>query len=498
MKKVLAAALVGVWAAQAVAASNDPVTQADLQALIERIAKLEAENKAQAAKIAELQGKAAPAEAPKGATGEAAATEDTAVVATKEEGTTIGETGRIYTTDQGYQYYLADKFAGIFEPLSESGLKITPYGYLVMEATHNTRSTDVDVYTDWVRPKHASRLGHTTSFSVQDSILGMRMETPETDHGWKFSGKAEFDFAGDDANDYQFHWRHLYMEGEHAETGWKILAGQTWHIWKMVSPSEIDGAWLENTGYPYRRSPQFRVTKTFTCKDDSSLELRAGIVKNGPGMGGDRDGDGTADNSASAWGLLEGAALYTRKAAWEEEKSWMIGLAGMYGRDKNHRIMEDGSFGTTDEYDSKMVMLAGTVPLTTGIGSFTLTGQLFAGDNLGGIQAGVGQRVAFERGLGYKGREVSTVGGFIDLNYEVNDTWSFAIGYGFDDPTDSEAKYAEGRCYNDRAYIDAFYTVNKNFRLGFEYAHLRTRYNLEEDPGTASDDRFQFTAFYDF
>ena len=491
MRKLMFSALLAGGVATALeAAPTDAVTQADLQALIERITRLEAENQAQARRIAELEGKA-PVALP--AAKESGAADKPAV----EDETKVSETGRVYTTKQGYQYYLADKFAGIFEPLTESGLKLTPYGYLVMEATHNTRATDVDVYTDWVRPKHASHLGHTTTLSVQDSILGMRLETPEAVDGWTFSGKAEFDFAGDHANDYAFHWRHLYMEAAH-ETGWKILAGQTWHLWKMVAPSEIDGAWMENTGYPYRRSPQFRVTRTFTFEDESSLELRAGLVKNGPGMGGDRDGDGTQDNSASGWALVEGAALYSRKAAWEEDRSWMIGIAGMYGRDKSHSILDDGSYGSADEYDSKMIMVAGTLPLTTGIGSFTLTGQFFAGENLGGIQAGVGQRVAYTHGFGQKGSEVATIGGFIDLAYELNAAWSFALGYGFDDPNDSDAKYAEGRCFNDRVYMDAFYRINSNLKLGFEYAHLRTRYNGEEDPGTAGDDRFQFSAFYDF
>ena len=489
MKKLLIPFIfVAGLSAGAVAQEDLPpaVTQADLKALMDRISKLEAENKAQAEKIARLEGLAAKSE-----------TKPAADVSEKEDDTKVSDSGRVYTTAQGYKYYLADKFAGIFEPLTASGLKLTPYGWLVMEATHNTRSTDVDAYTDWVRPKHASRRGHTTTFSVQDSILGFSVETPEASGGWTFKGKGEFDFTGGHANDYAFHWRHLYMEGMHVESGWSILAGQTWHLWKMIAPSSIDGAWMEQTGYPYRRSPQFRATRTFTFDDDSSLELRAGLVKNGSGMGHDRDRDGNQDNSASGWALVEGAALYSRKASWTEDGSWMVGVGGMYGRDKSHRVGEDGEFGKADEYDSKMVMVAGSVPLETAVGSLTLCGQLFAGDNLADVQGGAGQGVAF-KSADSRGREVSTVGGLVDLGYKVNDDWSFALGYGFDDPTDSEARYAEGRCYNDRVYIDAFYRVTANCRLGFEYAHLRTRYNQKDDPGTASDDRFQFTAFYDF
>ena len=467
------------------AEADAAVTQADLKALIERIAKLEAENKAQAQKIAELEGKVVkPAASPK-------ADEASAPARVAEEGTKVSESGKVYTTAQGYSYYLADKLAGIFEPLSESGLKITPYGWLAFEAAYNSRATDCDWTTDVVK----KRGGRPPTLSMQDPILPMRLETPEQLNGWKISGKGEFDFAGGDQNSYDFHWRHLYFDATH-DSGWSVLFGQTWHLWKMVAPSEIDGAWLENTGYPYRRSPQIRVTKKWKW-EDSSLEARVGIVKGGPGMGGDRDGDGIQDNSSSAWPLVQGALVYDRKAAWEEsDRRWLVGIGGMYGRDRSHRMMDDGEGnpvynGTDDEYDSKMIMLAASVPF---LDKFTLTGQIFAGDNLGGIQGGIGQRVAY-REMGKKGREVSTIGGFVDLSYAFNDRLTIAGGYGFDDPTDSEAEHAGGLLYNDRAYVNAIFKILHNFRVGLEYARLNTKYS---DVGNRDDDRIQFSAWYDF
>ena len=168
----------------------------------------------------------------------------------------------------------------------------------------------------------------------------------------------------------------------------------------------------------------------------------------------------------------------------------------MYGRDRSHRWTGDGFNGPDDEYDSKMVMLAGSLPIFS---KFTLTGQLFAGDNLGGIQAGCAQRVAYMRPYA-KGREVSTIGGFSDLRWDLNDVWSFALGYGFDDPTDSEARHALGILRNERAYIDAFYSINANFRLGLEYARLTTVYGDEndDDEDDVGDDRVQFSAWYNF
>ena len=78
---------------------------------------------------------------------------------------------------------------------------------------------------------------------------------------------------------------------------------------------------------------------------------------------------------------------------------------------------------------------------------------------------------------------------------DLNDRWGFAVGYGFDDPNDSRARYAAGRTFNERAYADAFFRFNANLHFAVEYAHLRTKYYSDDD---ANDDRFQFSAYYDF
>ena len=510
MKKILLTALFATGIVAGIeAAPTDSVTQADLQAIIQRLNKLEAENKAQAQKIAELEGKNKALVAQQAATEKkvetAAAAKADGKIAT-DEGTEVSESGRIFTTASGKKYYLADATAKIFEPLSESGLQITPYGYLAFEGVYSDHGLDLDWTTDFVHPKSDRKYkNHNSTLSMQDSIFGIQFMTPEATHGWKFSGKAEFDLAGDNADDYKFHWRHLYVNAEH-ESGWSILFGQTWHLWKMVTPSEIDGAWMENAGHPYRRSPQIRVTKKWEW-DESSLEWRVGFVKNGPNASTDRDDDGMLDSSASAWGWFETAVLFDHEASWDKGRRWLIGLGGMYGRDASRRLTavdKDGKCtwdGESDDYNSQMLMLGASIPFFE---KFTLTGQFYGGENLGRVQAGCGQSVAFTPGMLYeRGEEIETIGGFIDLAYELNDTWSFAVGYGFDDPTVDHGmgSASSGSVnmnyidFNDRLYIDAFYRITSNFRLGLEYARLTTKY---AEDGKSLANRIQFSAFYDF
>ena len=498
MKNLMIAAVFATGVCAAVeAAPTDTVTQADLKALIERVTNLEAQNKAQAKRIAELEAAAG---------GKAAA--KPAAEAKADVDTKVSESGRVYSTASGRKYYLADSTANIFEPLTKGGLQFQPYGYLVLEGVYNTAGTDYPMYTDAVRPANAPNHAgddHTATLSVNDSIIGFNLFTPEAWNNWKFDGKFEIDLAGDDANHPAFHVRHLYWnmahENDEHDTDWSILFGQTWHLWKMVEPSEIDGAWMENTGYPYRRSPQIRVTRTWTW-DDSVLEARVGFVKNGPGMGGDRDDNEIQDNEQSAWGLIEGAILYSHSAAWEKDKdrSWLVGIGGQYGKDNGHRFNPvTGEFdGPDDSYDSDMLMFAASIPF---LDKFTLCGQVYFGENLGGVQGGAGQKVAWTDPT-HKGHSVRTIGGFADLKYELNDTWSFAAGYGFDNPVVHNNEIIEtnnsysGITYNDRAYVDAFYQWNDNLHFGVEYAYLTTDYVGGWDDNNSH--RFQFTVYYDF
>ena len=181
------------------AAPTDAVTQADLQALKSLIQQQNAKIEAQAKRIAELEGK----QTATAAKVEQVATAPRTIV--PGEGTETNETGRIWTMADGRKFYLADATAGIFNPLTESGLQFEPYGYLVLEAVHNTAGTDVPMFTDWVRPRSNRNVknhngDHTSTLSVNDSILGFNLFSAESYNGWKTGGKFEFDLAGDNAN----------------------------------------------------------------------------------------------------------------------------------------------------------------------------------------------------------------------------------------------------------------------------------------------------------
>lgn len=129
MKKTGVAVMMAV-AAFSMQQAMAGVSEETVKALIERVGRLEAENKAQARRIAELESRVA------GSTVTAAS----ATVGI-DPGTSTNDSGRVFTSDKGFKYYLADKTAGIFEPLTESGLRLTPPDARLTTAPTSTRST---------------------------------------------------------------------------------------------------------------------------------------------------------------------------------------------------------------------------------------------------------------------------------------------------------------------------------------------------------------------
>ena len=150
MKKILLAL---AWTTSLIscadAAPADAVTQADLKALIERINRLEAENKAQAKRIAELEGRVLSDKAATGAVlpNEAATNE---MEIAKDEDTHVSESGRIWTTGNGKKFLLADSTANLFQPLT----------------TTRTRPTSTPTPTGCVRAGTAARTATTRPCSA--------------------------------------------------------------------------------------------------------------------------------------------------------------------------------------------------------------------------------------------------------------------------------------------------------------------------------------------
>jgi hypothetical protein len=125
--------------------------------------------------------------------------------------------------------------------------------------------------------------GHPrTQFSIRNSRFGFRFRAPEYHH-IRASALIESDFYGDWAaptyvaatgqpteNQYftnpALRVRHAYLKVEAG--GFEFLAGQTWHLFGWQSAYHPNSVQVQGLpGQLYARTPQLRITKTFSNKD---------------------------------------------------------------------------------------------------------------------------------------------------------------------------------------------------------------------------------------
>ena len=137
-------------------------------------------------------------------------------------------------------------------------------------------------------------------------------------------------------------------------------------------------------------------------------------------------------------------------------------------------------------YNSSLVVGGVFLPL---VDQFALQGNVWSGTNVDGWLGGVGQGVNTTLG-----RSIGAQGGWLQAVYNPTDVLNFNVGYGLDDPKDSDLAKG-GRTQNTRLFFNTFYKLTKSVTLAAEYSVIKTEYKAAS---SATDNRIQFTVKYAF
>lgn len=378
--------------------------------------------------------------------------------------------------------------AALFSPLTERGVRLKPYGYIKMDVVHNTHKTDGDDYSFYVRPPWERGSGtHETTLSLRESRLGMDMIVPETEEGLKVDGKFEIDFYQGSVSAPSPRLRHVYVNLGFGDTGWSFLAGQTYDAWWVLCPFMLDGGWGGGMGHPYHRRPQLRLAKEHTFRDGSKLTARIATVQN---AGTDLDGDKIDDGSASAWPMVQGALIWTKKN-WTGDEM-LLSLSGSYGRE---RLTEDEHEEGNGTYDTTMAMVNARLPLFSDLAFFPICkklavrGSLYAGENMDTYKAGIVQGINRVQGT-----EIGALGGWVESNLKVTDRLDLNVGYCFEDDANEDLEWHD-RTRNSRYYINGYYQLSKHVKMALEYGRITTDF---VDAKSAENDQFHFAMYYHF
>jgi hypothetical protein len=118
---------------------------------------------------------------------------------------------------------------------------------------------------------------------------------------------------------------------------------------------------------------------------------------------------------------------------------------------------------------------------------FGIGGELFTGQTLGTYNAGVLQNINADTLEG-----IESSGGWIELFTYWTQCVHSHLGYGIDDPQDSDVVLT-GRTRNETYFANTLWDINPTFRVGFELTWRETQYRaLPDNDGVGFHTQFQW------
>lgn len=358
-----------------------------------------------------------------------------------------------------------------------NGITIVPYGYLKFDAVYDSARTAFGDASVYAYPRSVSGGNRKDlTFSAREARLGFAITMPENTR-LKVTGRLEGDFYGDLANQdsYQLRLRLAWLNAAWGE-GWSIRLGQDWDTFVSIHPRMLDAGILAGTGHVWGRRPQVRLTKVTELNDKTRLIAKLALEN---GYKNDVDGDSQQDSNAA--GIPQSVAQLALETRLWGQRDTLLALSGLYGEERTRREPHPG------DYHVELAHLALQLPL---IEAFTLQGTLWYGRNLDAYYGGVMQGINLTRG-----RSIATHGAWFQGVYDINERLAAGLGYGFDNPSNSDLSLATARTFNERYFASLFYKLTDNLMLGCEYATLHTEFKEER---SVRDHRFQVSGQLNF
>jgi hypothetical protein len=446
-------------------ASDQPVTQAQLNALYKRIEQLEKE-------LAEI--KAAPQPVAGGAVATSAAPQSVA-----SSGVAASSTSDAASTQARIDAVSA-RVDKLEKPTSIKigSVTIKPYGYIKLDAAYNSQkpSPAAGDFTLFTQPKVAGKSDSQLDFSARDSRFGLDFSLPE-EKGITTTAKFENDFIINGTESaYSVRLRLAYVDLAFGD-GWSVRAGHDWDAFFYVAPVTVDAGFLGDSGYLYSRRAQIKLTKVTDVGEASKFTAKVAVANT---SSGDLDGLGQDDGIDSGRPTVEGLLAFDTPILTSKPAKFSVG--GEFGTE----TLDAAGKPDDKDYDSSLVVAGVYLPI---VDQLAVQGNLWTGKNLDGWLGGVGQGINTTLK-----KSVDASGGWAQLVYTPTADWNLSLGYGADNPKDDNLN-AGGRAKNTRLFTGVIYKLTKSVSLSAEYSIISTDYKGADD---AKNNRVQFSTKYQF
>jgi len=358
-----------------------------------------------------------------------------------------------------------------------SGLDIELYGYVKLDASHDSSTASVGNYARWAESRSKPNIHDEFSMTANQTRLGLRIKGPES-KTVQTGGLVEIDFYGGGLeNKPNPMMRHAYLTAFWPDLQLQVLAGQTFDTISPLFMPTLNysvGWWQGNIGY---RRPQLRLTETLKPVEKVEVKLEAAAARtiSGRALGA------ALTSSSGDTGQESGIPSFQGRASVGfpllTDKPIVLGVSGHFGQER---------FENNQRIDSWSINADLTVPITKWL---ALQAEAFLGQDLDAYLGGAGQGV----NLTTK-KPIHTQGGWAAVTITPWEKWQFNAGAGIDDPRDCDLA-AGNRTYNTVAFGNATYFVTPNLSIGLELSYLHTGYR-DQEPG--EDFREQLCFIYKF
>jgi len=365
-----------------------------------------------------------------------------------------------------------------------AGTKVSLYGFFQLNAVYEDGANNGLNWSNFALPNAQDGEGRLL-LNVNQTRIGINVAGQPKENGVELSGKFESDFVASQSRNNNgvggFRIRHSYGQLKFNDIGLSILFGQTQDIIAPLTAPSLNQGALQGDGSLGTRRPMIRLLQAV-----GPVEIAAAATDN-------------RDAAAPVFPAFQGSVKAKVPASWAGEKQNVeFILSGHYASLENAADDSTGKEAKKSDSYPERSSWSGIASLSLPvINIVNLSGEFFYGQNLnqynvGGIGQGHSSNpsVYSETGAG-----LQSFGGWGAANVKLPAGFAVAGGYGVE-AFSEDREPAAGRIKNSVVFANLKYFVDDAAFVGFEYAHLVTKYDRQTDDGKLN--RFEFVFNYAF
>jgi len=326
---------------------------------------------------------------------------------------------------------------------------------LDQSAVHATQDTDL-----WVE-KNGQEQG-TFGLTSRISRIGYEFTAPKYKNWPDVSGKIETDFwtTATAQDKSQLRLRHAFFKLDYGNYTW--LIGQYWDLTSGQFPYIADfGTLIFGGDMGAFRIPQIRYSRQYKTKTDKTVDVGFAFVRP---LHNDYDNDTVNDGAYSGKPDIEARVAWTNKI--NDDKSFTLGLDGIYGQDK----LKDGTYFNKNE---KFDVTGGIFELAYKFArSWQFKGEAYKGKNLFGYGS-------LSKVNTTTGDEMNSFGGWGQILYTTRRKNIWSAGWGQDVVEMADLNTAGDIHKNRRWFTNYTIKLRPDVKLITEVSKLFTMYGFD-------------------